>query len=77
MAPLALTEAWNSAPLAALRDDALAGVRLGLVEAHAPRAQMTPEALAVWDRAVSDLRSAGAMVEIPRLGARNDINGGH
>ena len=33
--------AWDGAPLAALRDDALAGVRLGLVEAHVPRAQMT------------------------------------
>ena len=48
---------------AALRDDALAGVRLGLVEAHVPRAQMTSEALAVWDRAVGDLRAAGATVE--------------
>jgi len=53
----------NGAPLAALRDDALAGVRLGLVEAHVPRAQMTAEALAVWDRAVGDLRAAGATVE--------------
>ncbi|MGZ8491626.1 MAG: amidase [Gemmatirosa sp.] len=61
--PLALTTAWNGAPLAALRDDALAGVRLGLVEAHAPRAQMSAEALAVWDRAVGDLRAAGATVE--------------
>ena len=61
--PLALTSAWNGAPLAALRDDALAGVRLGLVELHAPRAQMTPEALAMWDRAVSDLRAAGSTVE--------------
>ena len=47
----------------ALRDDALAGARLGLVEAHVPRAQMTSEALAVWDRAVGDLRAAGATVE--------------
>ena len=38
-------------------------MRLGLVEAHAPRAQMTAEALAAWDRAVGDLRAAGAMVE--------------
>ena len=58
--PLARTGAWDGAPLAALRDDALAGVRLGLVEAHVPRAQMTAEALAVWDRAVGDLRAAGA-----------------
>jgi Asp-tRNA(Asn)/Glu-tRNA(Gln) amidotransferase A subunit family amidase len=61
--PLALSAAWDGAPLAMLRDDALAGVRLGLVEAHAPRAQMTAEALAVWDRALGDLRAAGAMVE--------------
>jgi Asp-tRNA(Asn)/Glu-tRNA(Gln) amidotransferase A subunit family amidase len=60
--PLARTAPWNGAPLG-LRDDALAGVRLGIVEAHVPRTQMTPEAVAVWDRAVSDLRAAGAMVE--------------
>jgi len=61
--PLALTDKWSGGPLAALRDDALAGVRIGLVEAHVPRAQMTSEALAVWDRAVGDLRAAGARVE--------------
>jgi len=47
----------------AFRDDALAGVRLGLVEAHVPRAQMTSGALATWDRAVADLGLAGARVE--------------
>lgn len=61
--PLALVDAWNGTPLTALRDDALADVRLGLVEAHVPRAQMTAEALAVWDRAVGDLRATGAIVE--------------
>ncbi len=61
--PLALTGAWDGTPLAHLRDDALAGVRLGIVEEHAPRAQMTPDALAMWDRAVSDLRAAGATAE--------------
>jgi len=61
--PLALTDAWNGAPLASLRDDALARVRLGLVESHAPRTQMTAEVLAVWDRALGDLRAAGATVE--------------
>jgi Asp-tRNA(Asn)/Glu-tRNA(Gln) amidotransferase A subunit family amidase len=61
--PLARTDRWNGAPLAALGDDALAGARIGLVEAHVPRAQMAPEALAVWDRAVGDLRAAGAVVE--------------
>jgi aspartyl-tRNA(Asn)/glutamyl-tRNA(Gln) amidotransferase subunit A len=61
--PLALTAAWNGAPLDALRDDALAGMRLGIVDAHVPRAQMTAEAVAMWDRAVGDLRAAGAMVD--------------
>ena len=61
--PFARTGAWDPAPLRAFRDEALAGVRLGLVEAHVPRAQMTAEALAVWDRAVADLRAAGAVVE--------------
>jgi Asp-tRNA(Asn)/Glu-tRNA(Gln) amidotransferase A subunit family amidase len=55
--------ASGAAPQPAFRDDALAGVRLGVVESHAPRAQMTAEALAVWDRALGDLRSAGATVD--------------
>jgi Asp-tRNA(Asn)/Glu-tRNA(Gln) amidotransferase A subunit family amidase len=33
------------------------------VETHAPRRQMTEESLALWDRAVADLRAAGATVE--------------
>src|SRR5207253_4097122 len=49
--------------LAALRDDSLKGVRLGVVEAHVPREKMTAEALAIWDRALADLRGAGAIVE--------------
>jgi len=61
--PLALAGAWDNASLAALRDDSLARVRLGLVEAHAPRAQMSAEALTIWDRALVDLRAAGAVVE--------------
>ena len=61
--PLALSDAWDGAPLALLRDDALSGVRLGVVEAHVPCAQMSAEALATWDRAVGDLRAAGAIVE--------------
>ena len=60
--PLALTSTWDGAPLAAIRGD-LRGVRLGVVDAHVPRAQMSAEALAMWDRAVGDLRSAGATVE--------------
>ena len=58
--PLAFESPWH---LPALRDDALDGVRLGLVEAHVPREAMTAEALSVWDRAVGDLRAAGAVVE--------------
>lgn len=61
--PLALTTPFDSAPLTSLRDDALAGVRLGIVEAHVPRAQMTAEAVTMWDRALGDLRAAGAVIE--------------
>lgn len=60
--PLVRTDPWDGIPLRALRDDALDGVRLGLVDAHVPRSQMTPEAVATWDRAVGDLRAAGAEV---------------
>jgi aspartyl-tRNA(Asn)/glutamyl-tRNA(Gln) amidotransferase subunit A len=34
-----------------------------LVEAHVPRDKMTREAVDVWDRALADLRAAGAIVE--------------
>lgn len=61
--PLARSGEADGAPLAALREDALAGVRLGLVEAHVPRDEMTAEARAAWDRAVRDLHAAGATVE--------------
>jgi Asp-tRNA(Asn)/Glu-tRNA(Gln) amidotransferase A subunit family amidase len=61
--PLSQSDRWNGVTRAALRDDALVGIRLGLVELHAPRAQMTTEALSTWDRALSDLRSAGATVD--------------
>jgi len=64
--PLTRPVATNEVTLAtlpALRDEALVGVRLGVVEAHVPRAQMTAEAIATWDRAVDDLRAAGATVE--------------
>jgi len=60
---LALTTAWTRGALASLRDDALAGARLGLVDVHVPRAQMSAESLSVWDRAVADLTAAGAIVE--------------
>ncbi len=61
--PLSNADGWNAASVIALREDALAGVRLGLFDAHVPRAQMTAEAVAMWDRAVGDLRSVGAIVE--------------
>jgi Asp-tRNA(Asn)/Glu-tRNA(Gln) amidotransferase A subunit family amidase len=61
--PLAAGRAPDGQPLAALRDDAVNGVRLGLVETHVPREKMTSEALAIWDRALADLRAAGAIVE--------------
>ena len=50
-------------PYATLRDDALKGVRIGLVEGNIPRAKMTAEAVATWDRAMGDLKAAGAIVE--------------
>jgi Asp-tRNA(Asn)/Glu-tRNA(Gln) amidotransferase A subunit family amidase len=59
--PLSRSDGWNAAPLAKLRDDALAGVPVGLVEEHVPRASMTAEAIATWERAVHDLHAAGAM----------------
>jgi Asp-tRNA(Asn)/Glu-tRNA(Gln) amidotransferase A subunit family amidase len=62
--PLARSDAFDGAPFATLRDDALHGVRLGIVDSHVPRAQMTAEAIAVWDRAVGDLRAAGAIVDV-------------
>ena len=62
--PLALTSAWDGKPLAALRDDALAGVRIGLVEGNIPREKMSAEALTLWDRAVADVTAAGATVEL-------------
>jgi Asp-tRNA(Asn)/Glu-tRNA(Gln) amidotransferase A subunit family amidase len=61
--PLARTDTWDGSSLTALRDDALRGVRLGIVDVHVPRTQMTAEAVALWDRAVGDLRAAGAIVE--------------
>ena len=61
--PLSIDRAPDAEPLTALRDDGLHGVRLGLVEAHVPRDKMTAEALTVWDRAIADLRAAGAAVE--------------
>jgi len=60
---LALTGTWSRGSLAMLRDDALEHARLGLVDAHVPRAQMLSESIDMFDRAIADLRSAGAVVE--------------
>ncbi len=60
---LALTSPWTRGSLGSLRDDALAGARLGVVDIHVPRSQMNAESLAVFDRAVADLKSAGAVVD--------------
>ena len=77
--PLALATRFDGATLATLRDDALAGVKLGLADAHVPRDQMTTEALSAWERAVVDLRAAGAIVEaftppVTRLTYRDAFN---
>lgn len=58
--PLALGAPIGGAPMPMA--DGLEGVRLGLVDAHVPRDQMSAEAVAMWDRAVADLRAAGAEV---------------
>jgi Asp-tRNA(Asn)/Glu-tRNA(Gln) amidotransferase A subunit family amidase len=60
---LSLRTPWPRGRLGGLRSDALRGVRLGMVEVHAPRAQMTAECLAVLDRALADCGKAGALIE--------------
>jgi aspartyl-tRNA(Asn)/glutamyl-tRNA(Gln) amidotransferase subunit A len=61
--PLALSGPASTALWRSLDADALRGTKLGIIDVHVPRAQMTTEALATWDRAVADLRSAGAAVD--------------
>ncbi|MEO7363101.1 MAG: amidase [Gemmatimonadaceae bacterium] len=61
---LALSATWPANRLSNLRGDALSGMRLGIVESHVPRAQMSAESLAVFERAVADLKSAGATVQL-------------
>ena len=61
--PLALTSPFDRRGLESLTAADLSKVKLGFVDVHAPRAQMTAEALMLWDRAVSDLRAAGATVD--------------
>lgn len=60
---LSLTAPWRRGTLAALSPAALRGARLGFVEVHAPRAQMTSECVSVLDRALADCRAAGATIE--------------
>src|SRR6266513_2766372 len=60
---LSIRAPWRRGTLSQLSDAALQNARLGLVEAHVPRAQMSAESLMVFDRAVADLKSAGAIVE--------------
>ena len=60
---LARTSPYRRGTLASLDAGALHGARLGLVEAHVPRTQMTPEAIVVFDRALADCAAAGAIIE--------------
>ncbi|HEY0931720.1 MAG TPA: amidase [Gemmatimonas sp.] len=60
---LARTTPYTRGALAALRADALRGARLGLVEFHVPRTQMTSDAVRVFDQAIADCSTAGAIVE--------------
>lgn len=60
---LALQQPNTRGALRALRHDALVGARLGLVDVHMPRAQMTAECIGVLDRAYADCAAAGAIVE--------------
>lgn len=59
---LALATPWSRGRLGALDSAALRGARLGVVEAHLPRTRMSTASLAAWDRAVSDLTAAGAVL---------------
>lgn len=60
---LALKTPYTRGALAALRDDALKGARLGVVEVHVPRTQMSPLCANIFDRAIEDCMTAGAIVE--------------
>lgn len=60
---LALQAPWVRGRLSSLSANALNGARLGLVDIHVPRTQMTAESLSVFDRAIADIRSAGGVVD--------------
>ncbi len=59
---LALRTPWTRGQLTQLNGRGLLGARLGLVDAHFPRAQMTQESIFVIERAVVYIRKAGAAV---------------
>jgi len=60
---LALRTPWKRGELSLLNGRALHNARLGLVDAHFPRAQMSAESISVFERAVTDIKSAGAIVD--------------
>ncbi len=60
---LALRTPWKHGQLSQLNDRALQSARLGLVEAHFPRSQMCAESVSIFERAIADLKSAGAIVD--------------
>jgi Asp-tRNA(Asn)/Glu-tRNA(Gln) amidotransferase A subunit family amidase len=60
---LSLQARWQRGALGAFDANALRGARLGVVEVHAPRAQMTAECLAVFDSALADCAQAGGIIE--------------
>ena len=60
---LALVATHRRGALTSLNDRALNGARLGVVDAHVPRAQMPSESVALFDRAINDCLAVGAVVE--------------
>ena len=60
---LALIAPYRRGALASLNGRALKGARLGVVDAHVPRAQMPADSVTLFDRAISDCVAAGAVVE--------------
>ncbi len=59
---LSIGQASGPVAYADLPGDALRGARLGLVDTHVPRDKMSTESLATWDRALDDLKGAGAEI---------------
>ena len=66
---LSLTSAWRRGTLGAWNGAALRGARLGFVEVHAPRAQMTSECLQLLDAALADcMKDKTVTDQIAKLG---------